>query len=214
MKTRALSKRIISIFLTLLIISSMSVPAFAAKESQPKIDFVATMQIVSYSGGGLGSSVGYAGHSFLIFTNTSNSQITVGHFPVGVGEQITIGTFGNRPAHYGIWYNIEGYRGISSTSYGLLTGVTAGELIVINSKINSLDYWSQVNICSFFAREVWNAGNSGKPLSGWNPANLAASIRNYSGYITSPSIPSKPLSSIARHTPNGFEYDSSGAYSA
>ena len=40
--------------------------------------------------------------------NTSNSTITVGHMPVKPNQSVTIGTFGNRKAHTGIWYNIEG----------------------------------------------------------------------------------------------------------
>lgn len=39
--------------------------------------------------------------------------------PVSSGDSITIGTYGNRNAHKGIWYNIEGYCGIKGTSYGL-----------------------------------------------------------------------------------------------
>lgn len=83
----------------------LCVPAFAAEENgtSRRIDFAASMQIVSFAGGGLGSSWGIGGHTFLIFTNIGDSEITVGHMPVGIGESITIGTYGNRSAHQGIW---------------------------------------------------------------------------------------------------------------
>lgn len=210
MKSKSFFRKISSILFSIVLIFALSIPSYAADTESRRIDFVATMQIVSFSGGGSFSSVGYNGHSFLTFTNTSNSNITVGHMPVAPGDSITIGTFGNRSAHSGIWYNIEGYCGTSSTSYSLVTGATASELVSINAAINNHDYWRVSNNCSSFARDVWNAGNSGRTVSGGNPAALANSIKSFSGYITNPTIPSKSLSSIARHTSNGYVYDSSG----
>ncbi len=211
MRTSTITKKIARIFLSILFIFTLSTSAFAADTPQPRIDFVATMDVVSFSGGGSFSSTGYKGHSFLIFKNTSNSNITIGHMPVAPGESITIGTFGNRSAHSGIWYNIEGYHGVSSTSYGLRTGLTTGQLLLVNQEINGHDSWSLSNNCSAFARDVWNAADSGNTLSGGNPAALASSIKKCSGYTTNPTIPSKSLNSIARHTSSSYSYDASGA---
>ena len=179
MRTSTITKKIARIFLSILFIFTLSTSAFAADTPQPRIDFVATMDVVSFSGGGSFSSTGYKGHSFLIFKNTSNSNITIGHMPVAPGESITIGTFGNRSAHSGIWYNIEGYHGVSSTSYGLRTGLTTGQLLLVNQEINGHDSWSLSKKCS--------------------------------GYTTNPTIPSKSLNSIARHTSSSYSYDASGA---
>ena len=159
MKSKSIFRKISIVLFSIVLIFTLSIPSYAADTESRRIDFVATMQIVSFAGGGPFSSVGYNGHSFLTFTNTSNSNITVGHMPVAPGESITIGTFGNRSAHSGIWYNIEGYCGVSSTSYSLVTATTASELVSINAAINSHDYWTVTSNCSSFARDVWNAGN-------------------------------------------------------
>lgn len=201
--------------MSIILLVALCVPAFAASAdvTPRRIDFAATMQIVSFTGGGgISSSVGLNGHTFLIFKNIGNSEITIGHMPLEAGDSVTIGTFGNRSAHEGIWYNIEGYGGATPPTYALLTGVTYGELIDINKAINDHDSWSITDNCSSFAVDVWNAGNSGKTLSGGNPAAVVNSIKRQDGYTTNPTIPSKSASDIARHTSSGYVYDSSGRY--
>lgn len=205
-------KRIIAIILGVFLIINLSVSAFAS-EVQPRINFVATMKIVSFKGGGIESAVGLNGHAFLIFTNTSNSQITIGHFPVAPNDSITIGTFGNRSAHRGIWYNIEGCFSTSTTRYSLVTALTIAELQKVNETINNNDSWSITNNCSSFAVKVWNSGPSGITVSGWNPADLVSSIKESPYYTTNVTVPSKTSEDIARHTSSGYTYDSSGYYS-
>lgn len=213
------TKRIAGFLLSAILLFALCLPGFAADAIQPRIDFVATMQIASYSGGGgLSSSLGINGHSFIIISNISDKEITVGHMPVAAGESVTIGTYGNRAGHSGIWYNIEGYwgyRGFSSTVYGLHTGLTSMELISVNRTINNNDSWALTNNCSSFAAKVWNTTNSGeygRKVSGGNPSALASSIRSFSTCITNPTVPSKGLDTIARQTSSGYQYDSSGAY--
>lgn len=130
-----------------------------------------------------------------------------------MGESITIGTFGNRSKHKGIWYNIEGYNGMIATRYGLATGLTGSQVTELNKAINSNDTWTLTKNCAYFAKTVWNSVGSGITLSGTNPASLANSIKKQSGYITNPVIPKKE-STIARQTEKGIEYDSSGASSS
>lgn len=195
-----------------MLLFSVSVIAYAS-EIQPHIDFVATMKIVSFTGGGIASSFGYEGHSFLIFTNVWTSPITVGHFPVAPGESITIGTFGNRANHVGIWYNIEGCFGTSTQTYALVTQLTVAELKRVNQTINSNDAWTVTSNCSSFAVKVWNSGPSGTTVSGWNPAALVSSIKSNSNYITNVTIPSKTSSNIARHTSDSYVMDPTGYYS-
>lgn len=93
----------------------------------------------------------------------------------------------------------------------MATGVTADELVAVNSAINNHDYWTLTNNCSSFAGDVWNAGNSGRTLTESNPSSLANSIKSYSGFTTNPTIPSKSLKSIAYQTSNSIQYDSTGA---
>jgi len=206
---RKTSKRIIALVVVVILLFSVSVTAYAS-EIQPRIDFVATMKVVSFTGGGIASSFGYEGHSFLIFTNTWTSPITVGHFPVEPGESITIGTFGNRANHVGIWYNIEGRYGTSTTTYALVTGLTVAELQRVNQTINNNDSWSAIsNNCSAFAVKVWNSGPS-VDISGWNPAEVVSSIRDQDYYVTNVAIPTKTSSDIARHTSDSYEMDPTG----
>ena len=210
---RKASKRFITLVVVVMLLFSISVTAYAS-EIQPRIDFVATMKVVSFTGGGVASSFGYNGHSFLIFTNTWTSPITVGHFPVAPGESITIGTFGNRANHVGIWYNIEGCLGTSTTTYALVTALTVAELQQVNQTINSNDSWSALsNNCSAFAVKVWNSVSS-VDISGWNPADVVSSIRSQDYYVTNVAIPSKTSSNIARHTSTSYEMDPTGYYSS
>lgn len=198
--------------MSIILLVALCIPAFAANAdvTSRRIAFAATMQIVSFTRGDISSGVNISGHTFLIFKNIGNSEITIGHMPLQAGDSVTIGTFGNRSAHDGIWYNIEGYRGATPPTYALLTGVTYGELIDINNAINNHDRWSITDNCSSFAVDVWNAGNSGKTLFGGNPTAVVNSIKNQNGYTTNPTIPSKSASDIARHTSSGYVYDSSG----
>ena len=214
---KKVAQRMTGFFMAIILLVALCVPVSATSDGeaeQLRIDFAATMQIVSFSGGGVGSSFGLEGHTFLIFKNIGTTEITVGHMPLEAGESVTIGTFGNRPAHKGIWYNIEGYCGVTPPTYALLTGVTYGELIDINRAINNHDTWSITDNCSSFAVDVWNAGNSGKTLSGGNPAAVVSSIKKQSGYTTNPTVPVKSVSEIARHTSTGYVYDSSGRYAS
>lgn len=187
---KKVSKRILSVVAIIILLLSICITAYAS-EIQPRIDFVATMKIVSFTGGGAFSAVGYDGHSFLIFTNTCNSNITVGHMPLAPGESVTVGTFGNRSAHVGIWYNIEGCYSTSTTTYALTTGLTVAELQRVNQTINDNDSWSVTNNCSSFAVKVWNSGPSGYAVSGWNPTALVSSIKNNSNHTTSQHSPKR-----------------------
>lgn len=207
-------RKILSLLLVLTFVLGSSLPA-SASTVQPRITFVATITIVSYSGGGIFSSVGTEGHSFLKVRNETSSTITVGHMTVAAGDTITLGAFGNRSAHTGIWYNIEGYysSSISSTSsYALVTGLTSSQLTTLNTTINNNDSWTLINNCSYFARTVWNSiASSSYQVTGGNPAALVTSIKSKTDYVSNPSIPYKTLNTIARHTSTSYVLDTSGA---
>ena len=200
------AKRFISILLVLVLLSSFATTAYATDgDIEPRIDFVASMTIVAFS-------TNDDSHAFLVFKNMSNSTITIGHMPVDAGDSITIGTFGNRAAHRGIWYNIEGYHNPSSvTTYGMTNGVTRSELTKINQTINANDRWSLANNCTTFAIKVWNSGNVSQPLTGGNPSALIVAMNLTGNRITNPTVPQKSINQIARHTATSYSYDPSGA---
>ncbi|MDE6125113.1 MAG: hypothetical protein K2G22_07805, partial [Eubacterium sp.] len=182
-----------------------------ANEVQPRITFIGSLQVVSAPIAGSSGIAGLSGHSFIIVKNTSDSTITVGHMPVNAGDSVTIGTYGNRSAHKGIWYNIESYCGLKGTSYGLTSALTLNDLNAINKVINDNDKWTNIYNCSYFAKIVWNTLFPTKTISGTDPLTLANSIKSKDNYITDPTIPHKNKDKIARHTTSGYVYDSSGA---
>ncbi len=208
------TKRILALFVSVILAFTTFVSTinlYASENVEPRISFCATLQIVSCPNAtSINSGSGILGHSFLIVKNTGSTAITVGHMSVPVGKSITIGTYGNRSNHEGIWYNIEGYNGLSATRYGLTTALTGSQLNTLNKTINNNDTWSLSKNCSYFAKTVWNSV-SNVTLSGTNPSSLANSIKKQSGYQTNLTIPSKGISAIARHTSNGIVYDKSGA---
>lgn len=208
---KKLAKKFISFFLVIIFICSFSTIAYA-DTAQPRITFVATLQIISAPKAGSSGLPGVNGHSFIIVKNDSNATITVGHMPVGAGDSVTVGTYGNRNAHKGIWYNIEGYARMTGTYYGLSCGLTMSDVYTITNVINANDTWSVAKNCSYFAKTVWNAVYASQSVSGVDPLTLANSIQSKSFCVTNPSIPYKEKNTIARHTSSGYIYDSSGAY--
>lgn len=51
-----------------------------------------------------------SGHAFISVKNISTSPITVGGLTKVQPQQVvTVGTWGNREEHVGVWYNLESY---------------------------------------------------------------------------------------------------------
>ena len=207
---KKVTKKLLSLILAIVFLFSFATIAYA-DEVQPCITFVASLQVISAPISGSIGSAGISGHSFIVVKNTSNSTITVGHMPVSAGDSVTVGTFGNRNAHKGIWYNIEGYSKPKGASYGLQTGLTLNDLNTINTVINNNDNWTLTNNCSIFAKKVWNAVYPSKALTGTDPLTLSNSIKSKEYWIADPAVPSKTKDKIARHTSTGYVYDTSGA---
>ena len=55
------------------------------------------------------SSINTTGHAFLTIKNCTSTSIIVGGITVVPYEEISIGTWGNKEPHTGIWYNLESY---------------------------------------------------------------------------------------------------------
>lgn len=143
---------------------------------------------------GSSSSLSTSGHAFISFKNTSGSNITVGGLSVKNTHEITIGTWGNKSQHKGIWYNLESYFVNNVSAYSnrvsLTTNVTQANIDTINSLISSNDKWSATNNCSSFATKIWNSVSSTTLSAGTpnTPTALMKSIKSKSGYSTKKSI--------------------------
>ena len=94
-------KRIISSILLVVtifaIIGIFSLGIFGASD-------IGKMTIFSDGSGGVGGT-----HAFIYIENTSSSKMKVGSYNIGAGKTLTLGTWGNKDEHKGIWYNLEAY---------------------------------------------------------------------------------------------------------
>ncbi len=156
---------------------------------------VATMRIFAINSGG-GSSFNTSGHAFLSIKNVSQSSILVGGLSVGPGKTITVGTWGNKKEHTGLWYNLEGYFQKTSNAYvnavSLRVNLSPNLLSTVSKNIKNSDSWSLLSNCSTFATKVWNSVCSTKVNAGFpnTPAATVQSIKSYSNlYSTGVSIP-------------------------
>lgn len=183
-------RKFLAVILAICMVLCCSVTAFAA---EPKATTVGTLTIFSSNDGG-NSSWNTSGHAFISFKNTSSSSITVGGLSVGSGHEITIGTWGNKSNHVGIWYNLESYFVNNQSAYSnrvsLSMSVTQANIDTINTLISNNDTWTALNNCSSFAVKIWNAVSS-KTLSAGTPntpTSLMTSIKSKSGYQTGRAI--------------------------
>ena len=211
-----MKKKMVSFVAVLLVVCMLPLSTFAAAV-QPRAEFYVTMYLAATEVTGLDSiSQLSVGHAFLIFYNDSDFSIRVGHMTVEEGDFVTIGSYGNRDAHRGIWYNIEAYRQPSSV-YAYGRPITSAQLESINNTINSRDSYSLIdNNCCHFAVDVWNTGlsNTHNDLAyGGIPELVVDSIQSKAGHITNYDLPSKSIRQIAYHTVTGLIYDQSEASS-
>jgi RHS repeat-associated protein len=127
-------------------------------------------------------------HSFVLISNTSDKDITVGIVPLTSGMSVTIGTFGNRTEHTGIFYNLEATLKDTMDNYVSLTmEFDSDQLSTINDFISENDRWSLYNNCSSFVVRMWNSVSDTTLSAGswWNtPSGLADSIMKQDGYST------------------------------
>lgn len=109
------------------------------------------------------SSSNYVGHSFISIENIlPNSSFLIGKLALNSNDGITIGTWGNKSEHKGMWYNLEGYFNKKNNSYAdrvsLSTYITIADLKIINEIIEKYnDKWSYFINCSSFAVDIFNS---------------------------------------------------------
>lgn len=158
-------------------------------------DKVADMRVYSVASGG-SSSLNISGHSFLSIKNISPKKIYIGDLLVNSGHSVTIGTWGNKNEHEGLWYNLEGYlaymENVYSSNISMHVYLTQTLLNNVNTNIKQNDNWSLTNNCSSFAARIWNSVCSNKISAGTpnTPANLAKSIKSHkTKYGTNKPVP-------------------------
>lgn len=159
---------------------------------------VAKMKIVAVNTNKVSSSgEGTMGHAFLIITNVSSSNITIGGLSgIKPNKSVTVGTWGEKAVleHEGLWYNFEGCTAANSdvydTNVALQMSLTSELLSVVNTNIKNGDSYSMLTKnCTHFATGVWNSVCSDKVSSGV-PNTTVNSIKSYSTkYISNVSIP-------------------------
>ncbi len=147
------------------------------------------------------SSSSSLGHAFIVVTNLTTTNLTVGLMTVAPGESVSIGTypddsaFGSNSSYdRGIWYNREMYgnNGGVCGAYGNATSIdtylTQTELNSLNGFVrdSSNDSWDLFNNCSRFAARAWNVVGEFELSAGWpcTPAYLVNNIRTHNGYNT------------------------------
>lgn len=136
------------------------------------------------SSGDDGSSA-FGTHSFITVKNISGSNLTIGGLSgITDGKTVSLGTWGNKSEHKGLWYNLESEMIASFNTYGGRVSthmwLTKEQLNNLNYFITNRDSWSYTNNCSSFAVRAWNYVSDNKYSAGSpnTPRNLAFSIRD------------------------------------
>lgn len=151
MKNKLL-KRVISLFLAILILLMIPSAAFAASGEEREI--VAKAYYFCY--------VKNPGHCWIYVENLTGEALTVGIYEVEPYGAVSVGTFGHtRYDGWGIYYNVEAY---SQTTYGMGKYITLSEELTkeeftkLSNAVKSYNNkWSWFKNCTSFAAKVWNS---------------------------------------------------------
>lgn len=152
---------------------------------------------------GTGSSGGgsstFGTHAFITVRNMADTAITVGRLSgIRPGKTVSVGTWGNKSEHKGLWYNLEGYfvskYGAYSSRVSAAYLISSAQMSTLTTFIRSNDSWSVSSNCSSFAVGAWNKVvdsyarlSAGVPNT---PKNLASSIKSkFSSYSTRAKVP-------------------------
>ncbi len=142
-----------------------------------------------------GHSLNLGNHAFITVSNISSSTIVVGKFNVAPGKTLSLGTWGNKAEHTGLWYNLESYmiktQNFYSNRVSAKVNITQSNLNVLNSHIIGFDRWSELTNCSSFAASSWNSVAFPAVSAGVinTPKNLASSIKNINSSVSGGAVP-------------------------
>lgn len=173
--------------------------------------YAAIVSIFAYDGNSANSSssfLNFNGHAFLTIENVNSNSIKAGKMTAYGHKTVSLGTWGNKSQHNGLWYNLESYfanNGEYDGRVSLSRYTTSSELNTINTYINLHDSWSVFSNCSSFATDAWNTISSTKLSAGWinTPSNLKSSIKQNS-YSSNRSIGYN--SNVGYYTGDTFHY--------
>lgn len=154
------------------------------------------VKIFAYYNGENSSAFGF-GHAFITVENLAYNEQTFGYATLNVTQGATVGTWGNKSEHKGLWYNLEKHfliqnKGVYNGIVSLTTYLDENEANVLHAYVRDYDSWSTFNNCSSFAAGAWNLISNEKVTAGLinTPENLANSIKCYSDYKTNDDLPS------------------------
>lgn len=190
-------KKLFATMLCLVTVLCTTATAFAAEakpESATASDPVVAEVTIFSTADPKGSSslVNDSGHSFISVKNISSSTIGVGKMNVGLGYEITLGTWGNIKQHTGVWYNIESYvmNNIGSYDYlvSLTTTITHSKLDLLNVAIVYTNGWSIGALCSPAAAKLWNTVSDTK-LSDGTPSMPKPGTQHWQGRCSARAVP-------------------------
>lgn len=153
-----MGKRFAKLFAFALIICALPLFAYAATTAEYEV----TMYLVAHDGSMLNSAIiedpeeAYKGHAFLVIENHSTFAISICEKTIQPNTRMTIGTFGNRSDHNGVWFNVEANRTLSPC-YMIAATLEQDQLAQISSLISRHNDFDGTNYNSAnFALDVWN----------------------------------------------------------
>lgn len=107
------------------------------------------------------AQIKFIGHTWIYIENDFAGDIPVGCYTLKEGAGVSVGTFMfTRRNGIGVYYNVENYccneLGYKNPAW-LGMEITKDQLLKVNNKILSFNYWDLYFNCTFFASQVWNS---------------------------------------------------------
>lgn len=142
---------------------------------------IATLTI--YADSSSTSSWSQDGHAYISIKNIGTSTLVIGRLSgIVTGKMVSLGTWGNKSEHIGLWYNLEEYFtvnvGAFTNNASISMNITQSQLTNINNYIFSHDSWSVLNNCSTFAKDLWNTVCVTEMQLGAGIPNTPTGLRN------------------------------------
>lgn len=155
---KSVFKKIISVLMAVVILSSTCVVAFAETAEIEEDEKIATLSLCSCV-----YVWPVSGHTWIYVHNNSDEPIQVGHYEVPVGQGVSIGAF-SFSVHdgWGLYYNIEAYKentkGRMDDVWSISEELNASELETLSKSLkNYPNYWGVVANCATFSFSMWNS---------------------------------------------------------
>lgn len=131
------------------------------------------------------SFLGYfpTGHTWLYFENLTDEPVTVGIYELEPEKSVSVGTYCNQFQGFGIYYNIETYKGTPTDIHSMSTELTSEELLTVSEKIKKRNNWDLFLNCVFSATQIWNTVSETKAAYTFLPLLSMLDLRVKDGAI-------------------------------